>query len=536
MTATTPEIDIDQVRQELSVVLASESFRNSAQLSAFLTYVVERALVGVGSRIKAYAIATEALGRPASFDPHSDSTVRVIANRLRSALQRFYEKSGRLQSIVIELLPGSYTPQFRHLMIAGVRTHSSVDGNLRDGPAQNIQSIIAAGAARKNAHRLLILEDDADIRRLVHSVAESSGFAVVATAQANEFWAAYKVFQPTYIILDLMLNDTDGLEIMQELGRLSATCQITLLSGVDPRLLRASENIGRGHGLNIVASISKPFDIGTLSDLLNKRRQMANSETADEILSGPDMAQLVLYFQPQISWSVDGKSAVSGLEALVRWIHPVKGTILPDNFVPLTEKNGLIVAMTERVLDLVVEQMVRLNSDHPHMTIAMNLSAALLDDYLLPDKLAAKLDDAGLAHSRLTLEITETVAAHELSGPIDAITRLRLKGFTLSIDDFGTGHSSLMRLLRMPFNELKIDKSFVEESLANEDARLIVRTVIDLARNLGLRACAEGVETEECLQLLRGLGCNYAQGHLFSKPVPAAELAHVLKRLSRRQW
>jgi len=537
--AAKSEFEAWRVREALAMVLASTAFRNSPQLRAFLSYVVEMTLAGKSSGLKAYAIATEALGRPPSFDPVTDATVRVLAGRVRSALELHYLRNGDNENVVIELLPGSYAPQFRSLSSPVVQQpRTSTDGHdVIIRPSEfNSGREPSLSAYRDTACRLLILDDDAEIRSILHRVGEGLGFMVVDTAFINEFWLAYKALKPTHIILDLVLPGADGLEIMRELGRQSAKCRITLLSGVESRLLRTAERLGREFGLDIAAAISKPFDIDDVERSLSVPHASAIDVSAGELSDAIESSQIDLHFQPKIAWSPDGESRVDGVEALARWNHPAKGLILPDRFIALAEGSGLIVPLTHRVIDLAVQQLIEIQARSPAITMAINLSADLFDDYLLADLLAGKMDAAGIERNRLILEITESVAANELSGPIDAMARLRLKGFTLSIDDFGTGHSSLLRLLQMPFNELKIDKHFVLESVMNEDARLIVRTVIDLAKSLGIRVCAEGVETEECLRVLRGLGCNYAQGYLFSQPVPADALAGVLAQAGGRRW
>lgn len=533
------EVDAGKVREALAAVLASANFCNSPQLSAFLSYVVEKTLAGKGSGLKAYAIATEALGRPPSFDPITDAAVRVLAGRVRSALEIYYLRNGNGENIVIELLPGSYTPQFRGPSPPAVpppRSPAGGQGVIVRPSEFNTGRGQGFAVSRDTAQRLLILDDDPEIRPILHRIGEDLGFMVVDTAFVNEFWLAYKALKPTHIILDLVLPGADGLEIMRELGRQSAKCRITLLSGVDSRLLRTAERLGREFGLDITAAISKPFDIEDVERAIAVSHASAIDASAGELADAIESSQIVLHFQPKIAWSPDGESRLDGMEALARWNHPSRGLIFPDSFIVLAEGNGLIVPLTHRVIDLAIHQLTKLQADFPTITMAVNLSAALLDDPLLPDLIAGKLDAAGIERNRLVLEITESIAANEMSGAIDAMARLRLKDFTLSIDDFGTGHSSLLRLLQMPFNELKIDKHFVLESVKNEDARLIVRTVIDLARSLGIRACAEGVETEECLRVLRSLGCNCAQGYLFSKPVPAAELSGVLTQVGGARW
>lgn len=532
-------LEPSRIQEELNSVLASPGFRNSPQVSAFLSFVVGKALEGKSSCLKAYTIATEALGRSASFDPLIDSTVRVLAGRVRAALEVYYFKSGFGSDIIIELLPGSYVPQFRASPRQGgaPATQAVPPHNTVVRPVQfHRDSDEPMSAKQSSTRRLLILEDEEDIRSILHRVGKAAGYSVVDTACANDFWVAFRTLRPTHVILDLILPGADGLEIMRELGRLSAKCRITLISGVDPRLLRSSERLGREFGLDMTRVISKPFDIAVVNEVIAAPINPATDINVDELAHGIEQKQMVLHFLPKVGLRSGSDHRISGVEALVRWNHPQKGLLSPGMFIPLAEESGLIVPLTEQVFDLAISQMTELGIEWPGCTMALNVSAAALDDPSLADLLAAKLDVAGIEHGRFIIEITETTATCQHRTMVDSITRLRLKGFSLSIDDFGTGYSSLVCLLQLPFSELKIDRYFIGECLKNDEARLIVESVIRLCKSLGLRSCAEGVESEECLQLLRSLGCDFAQGFLFSKPVPADRIAAVLSELDKKEW
>ena len=531
------QFEVDAVREALNAILISATFVGSPQLSAFLTYVVQQTLDGRAGALKAYSIATEALGRPSSFDPVTDATVRVLAGRVRSALELYYSRQGVRPEVVIELLPGSYAPHFR---IAAAPAQEKLTEDSAAGvvirPKEFLPLENAATGKNKTAHRLLILDDNAELRPILHRIGDDSGYVVIETAQANEFWLAYHSLKPTHIILDLILPGADGLEIMRELGRLSAKCHITLLSGVDPRVLRTAERFGREIGLNISGAVSKPFDVDQISALLKISRASGNDVDLDELANAIDSDQFVLHYQPKICWDSHGASSLDGIEGLVRWNHPTKGLVLPCEILPAAEDANLLVRLTQRVVDLAIAQLAKLNHLYPNLNMSINVPANVFADPGFPDFLAVQMDDAGLQRERLVIEINESIASNELLGPNDALVRLGMKGFTLSMDDFGSGNSSLLRLLRMPFSELKIDRYFVQESKHSEEARTIVQTIIGLAQNLKMRPCAVGIEDAETLSLLRSLGCNLAQGNLFSKPVPADELNLVLSRVCEMKW
>lgn len=231
--------------------------------------------------------------------------------------------------------------------------------------------------------------------------------------------------------------------------------------------------------------------------------------------------QLSLYYQPQI----DHRSQrVSGLEALVRWNHPSRGLLAPDQFIPLAEDAGLIAPLTHWVLKTALAQLVALQKKGYDLTMAVNLSARNLHDMELPASILALLAESGVAPQDLILEITESAVMTNPSNGLTILTELDRMGVTLAIDDFGTGYSSLAYLKRLPVDELKIDKSFVTDMEENDNDAVIVRSTIDLAHNLGLKVTAEGVETRGAWDLLEILGCDNSQGYFMGRPMPAEKL------------
>lgn len=234
--------------------------------------------------------------------------------------------------------------------------------------------------------------------------------------------------------------------------------------------------------------------------------------------------QLVAYYQPKIKLSAEGDWGVASCEALVRWEHPQRGMIFPDAFIPLAEESGLILPLTEYVVGAVVRQIRHWQDDGLSLSVAVNIAPQLLDDPKLPDRLHDLVKEYDLPASRLILEITESGAMADAAHTMEILTRCRLKGFGLSLDDFGTGYSSLVQLHRMPFSEMKIDRSFVMDMDRDEEAKIIVRSIVDLGHNIGLSICAEGVETQEALDYLSSLNCETAQGYHMSRPIPAEEI------------
>lgn len=530
---------IEIVKTSLALIINSANFSGSPQLCAFLSFVVDETIAGRGENLKAYTIATQGLGRPDSFDPITDATVRVIAGRVRKALELYYLRSKSDGDMMIELMSGSYVPHFRYrhrdsTAIAndkGQRNEVVVRPKEYFSSEANINKSIS-----KSARRLLILEDCCDIRPLLKRVGIEAGFSVFETANANEFWLAYRSFKPTHIFLDMILPGADGLAIMRELGRLMATCNITLISGIDPRVLRTSESLGREIGLNIVGAISKPFDIDKLSEDLKKLELPNENIGPEEIASAINSNEIELYYQPKIAWDANGKSYTVGVEGLVRWNHPMRGILLPELVLFAAEEAGLMFDLNDRIVGLAIAKLEELTPSFADLHISINLSAEVLYDLNFSEELAARMDEKKLARHRLILEINESIVGNEVLEPIDAIVRLGLKGFRLSMDDFGTGHFSLLRLLRMPFSELKLDKYIVSECKNTDEAKTIVQTMIGLAKNLKLVPCAVGVEDQTTLKLLRALGCDLAQGNYFSLPVKSDELVDLIFSMNKKQF
>jgi diguanylate cyclase (GGDEF)-like protein len=241
--------------------------------------------------------------------------------------------------------------------------------------------------------------------------------------------------------------------------------------------------------------------------------------------------QLELYYQPKASLT---SGTVAGVEALVRWIHPERGLIPPNDFIPLAEQTGLIDRLTVYVLDEALRQCSEWREQGLDLAVAVNLSARNIADGDLPDLIHGLLADHDVDPSRLVLELTESTLMIDPARAKEVLERLHAMGVALAIDDFGTGYSSLSYLSELPVTELKIDRSFVMSMATSDDDAFIVRATIDLGRNLGLRVVAEGVETESVWNRLAELGCDVGQGYYLSRPVPADELTSWMLGASAR--
>jgi EAL domain-containing protein (putative c-di-GMP-specific phosphodiesterase class I) len=243
-----------------------------------------------------------------------------------------------------------------------------------------------------------------------------------------------------------------------------------------------------------------------------------------------ERGELVLYYQPKVDVS---SRKIIGIEALLRWNHPVRGLVLPDEFLPLAEETGLTVPIGDWVLRTAcIQNKAWQTAGLPCIPISVNISRRQFDQKNLREIVMKALQDAGLAAHFLELEITESTIMPNPDKAASLLRALKAAGIKISIDSFGTGYSSLDQLRRMPLDFLKIDRSFIINISARAEDADITRAIIGLAHSLKLKVIAEGVETEEQFAFLRELGCNEARGYLFSKPVPAEECAQLISNAS----
>ena len=370
-------------------------------------------------------------------------------------------------------------------------------------------------------NRLLMIDDEPAICKFVGTVAKGLGFEVQTTGDASEFRRLVRDFEPTTLVLDLNMPGADGIELLRFLAEQQCKAHILVMSGEDARVLAAAQRLGSTHGLKMAGTLQKPVLMPVLQGALEN--VMHRTITANDLRSAIEMGDLQAYYQPKITHRGEGAWLIEGAEALVRWHHPELGMVMPNDFIPLAEESDLIGPLTDFMLRETIEQLAVWNGRGIAINVAVNIAPELLSDMEFPDRLSSFLQQYGLKGSSLTLEVTESAAMQNPDVTMDILSRLRLKGVELAIDDFGTGYSSLKQLFYMPFSELKIDQSFVNEVADSDEARVMVGAMIQLAHNLNLSVCAEGVETREVLTFLEAQGCEKVQGYLISKPISAAE-------------
>ena len=374
--------------------------------------------------------------------------------------------------------------------------------------------------------RLLVIDDEPAFGQVVKRVAETAGFEVVVTHDPAVFLNAARLWHPTVIMLDLKMPRTDGIQLLRTLAADKCRAHVLLSSGADGKVLESAIQLGRERGLEMGAALAKPLRAETLRVRLGGLKRVPKLQLSADLARAVSAGQLFLEYQPKLDCRL---GRVTGVEALVRWRHPSHGIVAPDQFIGLAEENGLIRRLTNWVVAAAAQQAANWRAEGLALDVAVNLSAHDVEDIDLPDRLEQHCADAGIDPSSLTLELTETGAMREAVQMMDVLTRLRIKGFHLSIDDFGTGYSSLVRLQTMPFSEVKIDCAFVMQMTRNQGCRVITEIIVDLARKLGLRSVAEGVEDQEALDALIAMGCDLAQGYHLSRPLAAAGVAEFVR-------
>jgi len=375
--------------------------------------------------------------------------------------------------------------------------------------------------------RLLVIDDDPDMCALVAHAATSAGLEATASTDFEQFKAGLTA-DTDLVVIDLMMPKVDGIEVIRYLSDRHHRAEIVLISGFDKKVLNVASQLATTLGLDVRASLQKPVNHGQLRDVFAKRadaRPQARAALADST-DGRDLEslrqalarnELVVHYQPQFRVK---DRALAGFEALVRWQHPTLGLLPAAAFVQAFEASGLIENLTFAVLRKVLAERGKRRGEAARVPVSVNMSALLLRDLALPEKLQTVIAEHGGQPQDIQLEITESGLLRELHTALDILARIRLKQIQLSIDDFGTGYAMMHQLRRVPARELKLDMAFVQSMLTDESADIILKKTLELAHELDMSVVAEGVETAEQLARLAQYGCDVAQGYLLGRPGP----------------
>jgi EAL domain-containing protein (putative c-di-GMP-specific phosphodiesterase class I) len=388
----------------------------------------------------------------------------------------------------------------------------------------------------------MVLDDEPFMRQWLVRLLAHAGFKNV-TACEDGASALRQVddtsSRPALILCDLNMPGMDGVEFIRKLVEHGYTGSLVLVSGEDERVLQSASKLVQAHHIEVLGSLHKPVSQQRLSALIAHWRPTPpatpatpnNRYTARRLRQAIEHGELITHYQPKVRL-VTGE--VEGLETLVRWCHPQDGLVLPDHFIGMAEAHGLINALTHTVLVQALSDMSKWQQMGLKLKVAINVSMDNLHELDFPEFVTQHVQAAGMPPHAIVLEVTESRLAHDLRAPLEILMRLRLRRFGLSIDDFGTGHSSLTQLRDMPFDELKIDQDFVRGAHSHETNRAILFASLRMARELGMTSVAEGVEDQADWDFLRGSGCDLAQGYFIAKPMPADQVPGWVDQWNQR--
>jgi EAL domain-containing protein (putative c-di-GMP-specific phosphodiesterase class I) len=372
--------------------------------------------------------------------------------------------------------------------------------------------------------RFLAVEDHEFQRGVLLGVL--AGLGATNVSGVADGLAALKIVQARRPPVDIILSDLDmpgmdGMEFMRHLSEGGIPVSIILVSALGAPLLASAQTMTRAFGVNVLGVMEKPVTRAKLAALIGlyTPEPPRASFPLEEILQGLNNEEFEPFFQPQVDLVTD---KVTGAEALARWRHPRHGIVAPSAFIGTLEKYGQIDALTRVVLRASAGLCRTWRaSSGLDVTVSVNLSMKSLADIGLAERVTQLVQREGLEPEHMVLELKESAATTQVAEALENLSRLRMKGFGLSIDDYGTGHSSMQQLTRVALTQLKIDRSFVARAVGEKSAESVVQASLDMARKLNIASVATGVETQQQWVLARQLCCHTAQGYFIARPMPA---------------
>lgn len=376
--------------------------------------------------------------------------------------------------------------------------------------------------------RVVALDDELDVAGLIIETAESMGWSGLATTNPHLFIDCVKA-GVDLVFIDLIMPIVDGIEVLNLLDQAGSRANIVLMSGLDDKTLAVAERLTTRLGLNSLGHLTKPFRIEDVEELLEKA---ASTESAarnraepigplqvGEIVEAIENDRVVPYFQLKTELS---SRRTIGCETLMRLVAKDGSIVSPARFIDVSERSGLIGGLTGMLME---SAFCAFSARAPEgWSLSVNISPTMLGDAGLPDRLAGIAEKYGVRNDKVILEITETAVVGERSELLGSLSRLRIKGFRISIDDYGTGFSTMSQLRNMPATELKIDQQFISHIERDRENQSLVRNTVSLCHDLGLTVVAEGIESEAQEAFLAGIGCDQGQGYLYNMPMALDEL------------
>jgi EAL domain-containing protein (putative c-di-GMP-specific phosphodiesterase class I)/CheY-like chemotaxis protein len=376
---------------------------------------------------------------------------------------------------------------------------------------------------------VLIVEDSRYVSAMLRRYLGQLGVTGTLTAEDGaDGLAEIDAGAVDVVICDLNMPGMDGIEFLRHLAARPQAPAVILISGEAESILNTAVRLGRAHGLWVIGAMTKPFRLAPFRALL---QQLGGDRggphglsfeplTPEEIRAGLRGDAVELVFQPKVS---AGNGMLNGVETFLRWRAVDGGLKGPGAVIPIAEASGLINEVTEQVFRKAMVQCAAWRAAGYDFTIAVNVSMYDLDRYDFPEFIVGTAASHGVDPASIILEVTESQIMSNVVKPLEVLSRLRLKGVGLSIDDYGTGASSMQQLKRVPFTELKIDREFVTGACEDGAARAMLTSSIGLGKDLGLRVVAEGVETEAEWRLVTRRGVDLVQGYYVARPMSAAQ-------------
>lgn len=394
---------------------------------------------------------------------------------------------------------------------------------------------------------ILVTDDSLTQRQYAKSLCQDLGVnALFDAANGADALEVLKTQAVDVILVDLEMPIMDGVELIRSIAQKKLSSSVIILSAKDPILIASVGTMAEADGLHVIGTFQKPLlpdalECSLLRFIQDSKAAVEPKKTAQAEVTAVELSQalanheLTLAFQPKLT--VQGL-LLRGVEALARWRHPTKGVISPVVFIELAERHGMIDALTHYLLEEAFKYKRSWQQLGLRFHLAFNLSPLSLADADLVEWLCNMAEVYGIAPAEITFEVTENALLGELASAIRTLARLRLKGFHIAIDDYGTGFANAQQLSRVPATELKIDRSLVHNAATRPQQCTILASTVNLAKNLKLTTVAEGVETAEDFKILADLGVDLVQGYYLSRPLYADDLlAWVKTELSqlRRQ-